>query len=54
MVVAIALTENCLLRGRRRPFDPRVLGAIVGRKLFRELRVEIPRRLVQCFTTGRP
>ena len=42
------------LRGRRRPFDPRVLGAIVGRKLFGELRVEIPRHLVQCFTNGRP
>ena len=50
----IGLTENDLLRGRRRPFDPRVLGAIVGRKLFGELRVEIPRHLVQCFTNGRP
>jgi hypothetical protein len=46
--------ENCWLRGGRRPFDPRVLSAIVGRKLFGELCVEIPRHLVQCFTNGRP
>ena len=35
------------LRGRRRPFDPGVLGALVGRKRFRELCLEIPRHFRQ-------
>ena len=35
-----------------RPFDPRALGASVGRKLFGELHLEIPLHFVQGFTSG--
>jgi len=34
-------------------FDPRVLGAIVGRKLFGDLHLVIPLHVLQCFATGR-
>jgi len=41
------------LRGSLRPIAPRMLGAIVGGKLFGALRVEIPPHLIHCFTDGR-